>query len=210
MQCQVRLAKQGAWRNHGTRQGVSVFSKIRYSQPRPRSSRAGTSDSAEAGLELETARPLVVKSIPQPRTPAAPPQPVPIEHSSAFLIRSRRDPVDDSQQLVSKKQQQAEAFNGNAVKWALKKADESLDEIEENPPEAVKAIYDISRGPVGSAAGKGVTTVAKLTWQVGTEAVKAATPVGKWALQQGAKLAVTAVTKGIQHAVTSKGGKAKK
>lgn len=48
-----------------------------------------------------------------------------------------------------KRQQPDEVFSGNAVLWALKKADESLDEIEENPPEIAKALYDISRGPVG-------------------------------------------------------------
>lgn len=51
----------------------------------------------------------------------------------------------------------AEAFNGNAVKWALKKADESLDEIEENPPAVVEALYDISRGPVGAWKGGSAT-----------------------------------------------------
>ena len=74
---------------------------------------------------------------------------LPEESDARYASDSTCLQVDESQQPVSKKQQQAEAFNGNAVKWALMKADESLDEIEENPPEAVKAIYDISRGPVG-------------------------------------------------------------
>ena len=64
-------------------------------------------------------------------------------------------------------------------------------------------------GAAVTAAGKGVTTVAKVTWQVGTEAVKAAAPVGKWALQQGFKLAVTAVSKGIE-GQSNKNGKGKK
>lgn len=57
-----------------------------------------------------------------------------------------------------------------------------------------------------------MTTVAKVTWQVGTEAFKAAAPVGKWALQQSFKLAVTAVAKGIESAASSgkeKGSKKK-
>ena len=148
--------------------------------------------------------------------------------------------------------QQPEAFEGNAVMWALKKADESLDEIEENPPEFAKAIYDFSRGAVGepavcsscgraglwggalrappatgcaatllppgagdlppptrppgragTAASKGVATAAKVSLQVGGEVVKAAAPVGKWVLQQGFKLAVTAVSKGIEAGLSS-------
>jgi hypothetical protein len=47
-------------------------------------------------------------------------------------------------------QQQQEPFNGSAVEWVLRKADESLDEIEENPPEFVKTIYEVSSGPIGA------------------------------------------------------------
>lgn len=43
----------------------------------------------------------------------------------------------------------SEPFTGSAVEWVLRKADESLDEIEENPPEYAKVIYDISTGPIG-------------------------------------------------------------
>lgn len=49
-----------------------------------------------------------------------------------------------------------------------------------------------------------MTTMAKVTWQVGTEAAKVAVPVGKWALQQGFKLAVTAVSKGLESSSSSK------
>ena len=43
-----------------------------------------------------------------------------------------------------------QSFNGSALEWVLRKADESLDEIEENPPEYAKVIYDISTGPSGA------------------------------------------------------------
>lgn len=43
-----------------------------------------------------------------------------------------------------------EPFSGSAVEWVLRKADESLDEIEENPPEYVKVLYDVSSGPIGA------------------------------------------------------------
>ncbi|PSC75612.1 ABC transporter substrate-binding [Micractinium conductrix] len=142
------------------------------------------------------------------RDAAAPPQPVPVEHSSSYLLRNRRQlSADDAAEL---RQQRGvdEPFSGSAVEWVLRKADESLDEIEENPPEYAKVLYDLSTGPVGKAASAGVTTAAKVTVQVGAEALKAAAPVGKWALQQGVKLAVGAVAKGISSAASSgkKGG----
>jgi hypothetical protein len=37
----------------------------------------------------------------------------------------------------------------NAMDWMLRKADESLDQIEENPPAIAQALYDLSNGPVG-------------------------------------------------------------
>lgn len=46
--------------------------------------------------------------------------------------------------------QPPEAFNGSALEWVLRKADESLDEIEENPPQYARVLYDISTGPIGA------------------------------------------------------------
>lgn len=66
-----------------------------------------------------------------------------------------------------------------------------------------------STPPAGTAASKGVTTAAKVTMQVGGEVLKAAAPVGKWALQQGFKLAVTAVSKGIEAGLSSGSSKDK-
>ncbi|KAL4428179.1 hypothetical protein ABPG75_002268 [Micractinium tetrahymenae] len=155
----------------------------------------------DAGLAVQP-RPLVVKSLPVARAAAPAPQPVPVEHSSAYLLRNRRQlsPAEEEQQ---RQERGGEPFTGSAVEWVLRKADESLDEIEENPPEYAKVIYDISTGPIGKAASASVTTAAKVTVQVGAEALKVAAPVGKWALQQGVKLAVGAVAKGISSAVNS-------
>ncbi len=49
----------------------------------------------------------------------------------------------------------------------------------------------------GVAAAKGVTTAAQVTLKVGGEALRAAAPVGKWALQQGGKAAFGLVVKSI-------------
>lgn len=40
---------------------------------------------------------------------------------------------------------------GNAVEWAVRRLDASLDEAELDPPPGAKAIIDVARGPVGSA-----------------------------------------------------------
>jgi hypothetical protein len=93
---------------------------------------------------------------------------------------------------------------GNVVDWALRKADKSLEEIEQNPPAYAKALYDLTNGPVGTAAGKGVATAAKLTAQAGAQALKAAAPVGKWIVTQGVKAAAGAVAQGFSSAAHKK------
>ncbi|KAL4858789.1 Nuclear pore complex protein NUP62 [Chlorella vulgaris] len=102
-----------------------------------------------------------------------------------------------------------EPFSGNAMEWVLRKADESLDEIEDNPPEYVKTIYEVSNGPIGKTASATVTTAAKATVLVGANALKAAAPLGKWALQQGFKLAVGAVSTGLSAGSKGKNSKGK-
>lgn len=62
---------------------------------------------------------------------------------------------------------------GNAVEWAVRRLDASLDEAELEPPPGAKAIIDVARGPVGSATVQGVTAAARVTVQVGTTALKA-------------------------------------
>ena len=94
-----------------------------------------------------------------------------------------------------------EPFEGNAVEWVLRKVDESLDQVEENPPAYAKAIYDISTGPVGEAAARGAAAAARLSVEVGAQALKAAAPVGKWVLREGFKAAAGAVGSGLSSAL---------
>ncbi len=82
---------------------------------------------------------------------------------------------------------------GNAVDWVLRKVDQSLDAVEDNPPAYAKAIYELSTGPVGTAASKGAVAAAKLTAEAGSQAIRAAAPVGKWVVSQGFKLIASAV-----------------
>lgn len=87
-----------------------------------------------------------------------------------------------------------DSFSGNALEWALRKVDASLDEIEHNPPAYQKAIYDFTKSPAGVAAAKGVKTAANVTVTATVEAAKIAAPVGKWALAEGFKAAVGLVS----------------
>ena len=61
---------------------------------------------------------------------------------------------------------------GSALEWALKRVDAQLEVVEENPPQAAKVIWDVARGPVGTATAKGVTAAAQVTVLLGTEALK--------------------------------------
>jgi hypothetical protein len=57
--------------------------------------------------------------------------------------------------------------------------DEQLNQIEANPPPIQKALYQVSRGPVGEATSKGISAAARLTVAATREAAKVAAPVGK-------------------------------
>jgi len=93
-----------------------------------------------------------------------------------------------------------DSFTGNAVDWVLRKADRSLDELEENPPVYAKVLYELSTGPVGSAASKGATAAVKLTLKAGTQVLRTAAPVGKWILTNGAMAVAGALVKGVSSA----------
>lgn len=63
---------------------------------------------------------------------------------------TRGPPLQSAEEEQQQREERgSEPFTGSAVEWVLRKADESLDEIEENPPEYAKVIYDISNGPIG-------------------------------------------------------------
>ncbi len=61
---------------------------------------------------------------------------------------------------------------GNAVQWAVRRVDAGLVNAENDPPPAAKALINVARGPAGAATMKGVTAAARITVQVGTEALK--------------------------------------
>ncbi len=83
--------------------------------------------------------------------------------------------------------------------------DASLDELEHNPPAVQKALYDVSKGPVGVATSKGVRAAAKLTVSATVQAAKLAAPVGKWAMQEGFKAAAGLVSYAMEQEKRQKG-----
>ncbi|KAK9806798.1 hypothetical protein WJX72_003059 [[Myrmecia] bisecta] len=135
---------------------------------------------------------VLVTSLGPARQPAPPPQPVPVEHSPAYLQRDRQPLA--GQIAMTERVSPDEEFTGSAVEWALRQVDARLDEAAGNPPAPAVAIWNAARGPVGTATAKGVGTAAKVTVKVGAEALKAAAPVGKWAMQQGVKAALGVFT----------------
>lgn len=61
--------------------------------PRPAVPAASAGPEGDEGSTLQQPRPLVVRSQPVTRSAAPPPQPVPVEHSSAYLLRKRKQLV---------------------------------------------------------------------------------------------------------------------
>ena len=78
---------------------------------------------------------------------------------------------------------------GNALDWALRKVDASLERAETAPPPGARALLDAARGPAGRAAAAGAAAAARGVAAAGGAAVKAALPVGKWALGASVKAA---------------------
>ena len=65
-----------------------------------------------------------------------------------------------------------DATPGSAVEWAVRRVGASLDEAEDAPPQAAKALWEVARGPLGRTTARGVTAAALVTVQAGTTALK--------------------------------------
>ncbi len=59
------------------------------------------------------------------------------------------------------------------MEWAVRRVDASLDEAEDAPPAAARALWAVARGPVGAATARGVTAAAAVTVRAGGTALKA-------------------------------------
>ncbi|KAF6257597.1 hypothetical protein COO60DRAFT_1701739 [Scenedesmus sp. NREL 46B-D3] len=119
--------------------------------------------------------------------PPSPPAPI---HTTAYLQQTKQLVHVPVLSTSSSEEDGRPDLSSNALVWALKKVDDQLNQVEQEPSELHQAIYQFTNGPVGQATTKGVQTAAKLTISATIETAKAAAPVGKWALQQGFKAAV--------------------
>lgn len=54
----------------------------------------------------------------------------------------------------------------------------------DEPPAVAKAFWEVARGPVGKAAGKGLRAAAKVTLEVGKGVATAGAPAAKWAAKE--------------------------
>uniref|UniRef100_A0A383W1M6 Senescence domain-containing protein n=1 Tax=Tetradesmus obliquus TaxID=3088 RepID=A0A383W1M6_TETOB len=151
----------------------------------PASTRASTTHSSRLRPASSTASASSTVAVSAPPSPPAP------IHTTAYLQQTKQlvqVPVLSTSSLDDDEQQPD--LSSNALVWALKKVDDQLNQVEQQPSELHQAIYQFTNGPVGQATSKGVQTAAKFTISATIETAKAAAPIGKWALQQGFKAAV--------------------
>lgn len=72
----------------------------------------------------------------------------------------------------------------------MRRVDGALDAAEADPPPGAKVVLDAARSPAGAAAAGAAAAAARGAVALGGTALKAAIPVGKWALGATAKAAV--------------------
>mmetsp|Transcript_30973 Transcript_30973/g.52033 ORF Transcript_30973/g.52033 Transcript_30973/m.52033 type:complete len:218 (-) Transcript_30973:168-821(-) len=128
---------------------------------------------------------------PKKLAPGSIPKPVPVRHSSAFA-------AGQSQQAglsmkTRGKLAVAKVPSSNALEAALRTLDDSLDEFETTPSPAAKAAWAVGKMTESASRNPRVQAAARGAVEVGTEAMKAAIPVGKtfgqWALKNAIKVA---------------------
>lgn len=114
-----------------------------------------------------------------------------MQHSKTYLLRQHTTEAQDQHPRTVKP---VEPFKGNALQWALMRVDEKLSDLEDKPPKPAQLFVEATRSPAGTAAAKGLGAAAQLTAAATAEAVKAAAPIGKWAVKQGLTAAMGLVT----------------
>eukprot|EP00193_Tetraselmis_chui_P011648 CAMPEP_0177783846 /NCGR_PEP_ID=MMETSP0491_2-20121128/19346_1 /TAXON_ID=63592 /ORGANISM="Tetraselmis chuii, Strain PLY429" /LENGTH=221 /DNA_ID=CAMNT_0019304495 /DNA_START=148 /DNA_END=813 /DNA_ORIENTATION=+ len=180
-----------AWRSTGTSHlYFTPWIRRRQGGRRPLARRAeerGTSDGP----------PLNIR-VPQSRAASAPPAPISIMHSSTYNLRDGEEEVEgpeEEMKPVAIQKSPAGSPPKSSVDTFLQTVDEGLSTYEDQPPQAAKVFWSIANGPVGEAAGKGLRGAAKLTFNVGKEAIKVGAPAAGWAMKQGAKAAISLIAK---------------
>ncbi|GBF90223.1 hypothetical protein Rsub_03356 [Raphidocelis subcapitata] len=138
-------------------------------------------------------RAAISVAVAEPPPVQPPPAPLAVVHSAAFVRSRQRQPSASAAPLAAPPAAlppaRTEPQAGNAIVWALRKVDAQLDRIEADPPALLQASYKVANSPVGAVTGRGVQAAARLTMAATSQAVKAAAPIGGWALKEGFKAA---------------------
>mmetsp|Transcript_35591 Transcript_35591/g.100736 ORF Transcript_35591/g.100736 Transcript_35591/m.100736 type:complete len:223 (-) Transcript_35591:155-823(-) len=131
------------------------------------------------------------------RRKVLPPKPADVIHSSTYTLTEEFGSTDlDEKDTANTLPKLASTSETTSLGMFLQRADESLASVEENPPAAAKAFWNVANGPVGNTASKGLRAALNTTVKVGKEAASAAAPAGKWVAKQGVKMLFSAVAKG--------------
>ncbi|GLC46532.1 hypothetical protein PLESTF_001966300 [Pleodorina starrii] len=168
------------------------------------SSTTAITTSSEPSKTVDGSDSIRVKVTP-PREVSQPPSPPSLIHSPVYVQKAlikqsaASSPTSSSSPpaSVARLSNVDDERDGNSLMWALKQVDRSLDELEQNPLPLQREIYELSRGPVGTATSSALGTAAKVTVAATREAVKAAVPVGQWVVREGAKAAVSLVSRAM-------------
>lgn len=151
--------------------------------------------------------PLTKGSIkmPAPRPSVPAPEPVPIVHSSAYLVQKRRqekreacDISTPASTLSNDGRWDEEPFTGNAVQFLLRKGDNTLDQIETAPGSVSVALERAMSSPAAQIAGYVAKSGARLTAKATQEALEAGLPVARKMAVQGLTLAGKAIEAGLR------------
>lgn len=108
---------------------------------------------------------------------------------------------------LSTSPREPEVFTGNALQWALKRADRALNEVEQQPPELAREAFKVVNSPAGKLVGMAATEAAKVSVEVGKEVIKAALPVAKTAAGMALNVAIDLLKTQTKSSSSSGAGK---
>ncbi|PNW80010.1 hypothetical protein CHLRE_08g374100v5 [Chlamydomonas reinhardtii] len=193
----------------GRTQPAPYSSGQRTQRLAPRAYGEGSGASTSVTQEATVAGSIKVRVTP-PKPASVPPSPPSLIHSPVYVQNKLIKPTasaDGAAVLPPSSagggygdEEEEGAGGANVLLSALRNVDRSLDELEQNPLPLQREIYELSRSPVGTATGSALTTAAKVTVAATKEAVKAAVPVGRWVLREGARAAMALVSRAAAEA----------
>ncbi|CAG9460559.1 unnamed protein product [Pedinophyceae sp. YPF-701] len=142
--------------------------------------------------------------MPPPRPSLAPPEPVPVEHSSAYLVEERRKEKAEerSAELASARApaHDDEGFTGNAVQFLLRKGDSVLDSMEEESDDN-KSVPVVIERVLGAPAARVTSNVARAGAELTASAVKEVLEIGAPVARRAAVQGLSFVGKVLQRAI---------